>query len=286
MAAQAVILAEKQRILSQTIHPSASLENMHMSTFLINDLADFLQKELSIERFPETEQGGIYYPSKRPVRRLGLALEPFFRLYDWADEAQIDALWLHRPWKIDLSRLPPDIGVIAHHLPFDEALTVGYNRYLASKLGAIGNIQPIGYKKSSDDSGIDLPPRPIGMLIDIPPQEFDILLERVKTIFDGYDRAEAGYGSGGWRPDSYRVAVVGAMTDALIREADEKGAHLYLTGAYRKAGQQAVDDTGIAVIAAGHRRSEEWGMRILADILEEHLSIECVVHEPVMAVKL
>lgn len=257
-----------------------------MSTFFINDLADFLQKELSVEKFPETEQGGIYYPSKRPIRRVGLTLEPFSRLYDWVDETQIDALWLHRPWKIDLSSLPSDLGILSHHLPFDEALTVGYNIYLAKQLRATGSLQPIGYKKSADDSGETLPSRPLGMLIDIDPQEFDLLLDRIKTIFDGYDRAEAGYGSGGWQPNSCRVAVVGAMTDALVREADEKGAHLYLTGAYRKAGQQAVDDTGIAVIAAGHRRSEEWGMKLLASIIEENLPVKCIVHEPIVAVKL
>ncbi len=257
-----------------------------MSNFFINDLADFLQKELSVEKFPETEQGGIYYPSKRLIKRVGLALEPFSRLYDWVDEKQIDALWLHRPWKIDLSSLPSDLGILSHHLPFDETLTMGFNRYLAKQLGAVGTLQPIGYKKSADAAGKTMPPRPIGMLIDILPQEFDLLLDGIKTIFDGYDRAEAGHGSGGWQPDSYRVAVIGAMTDALVREADEKGAHLYLTGAYRKAGQQAVDDTGIAVIAAGHRRSEEWGIRMLADIIEEHLPVECIVHESAIAVKL
>ncbi len=259
---------------------------MHTSTLFLNDLANFLQKELSVDKFPETEQGGIYYPSKRPIKRVGLALEPFPQLYDWVDETQIDALWLHRPWKIDVSTLPPDLGILSHHLPFDEALTIGYNNHLASQLGAKGTLQPIGYKKSADESGKTLPPRPIGMLIDINPQEFDLLLDRVKTIFDGYDRAEAGYGSGGWQPDSYRVAVIGAMTDALVREADEKGAHLYLTGAYRKAGQQAVDDTGMAVIAAGHRRSEEWGIRMLAELTEGHLPVQCIVHESVVAVKL
>ncbi len=259
---------------------------MHTSTLFVNDLADFLQKELSVDKFPKTEQGGIYYPSKRPIKRVGLALEPFPQLCDWVDETQIDALWLHRPWKIDLSSLPPDLGILSHHLPFDEALTMGYNSRLARQLGVTGTLQPIGYKKSADDSGKILPPRPIGMLIDINPQEFDLLLDSIKTIFDGYDRAEAGYGAGGWQPDSYRVAVVGAMTDALVREADEKGAHLYLTGAYRKAGQQAVDDTGMAVIAAGHRRSEEWGIRMLAELIEGHLPVECIVHESVVAAKL
>lgn len=259
---------------------------MSISTFSLNDLANFLQTELSTDRYPETEQGGIYYPSRRSIKRIGLALEPFSRLSEWVHERQIDALWLHRPWKLDLTGLPTDLGILSHHLPFDETLTMGYNPRLARQLGAIGDLLPIGYKQDKSEPGKALPPRPIGMMIDIAPVEFDLLLDRIKTIFDGYDRAEAGFGTGGWQPDSYRIAVVGAMTESLVREAHKKGAHLYLTGAYRKAGQTTVDETGMAVIAAGHRRSEEWGIQTLGGLLQERYDVECHFYEPEVAIKL
>ena len=59
------------------------------------------------------------------------------------------------------------------------------------------------------------------------------------------------------------------MNDALVREAADRGANLYVTGQYRKPGQEAVDETGIAVVAVGHRRSEEWGLRALAHLLRQ-----------------
>lgn len=59
------------------------------------------------------------------------------------------------------------------------------------------------------------------------------------------------------------------MNDALIREAADRGVGLYLMGQYRTLAQAAVDETGVAVTAAGHRRSEEWGLRALADALRE-----------------
>lgn len=252
-----------------------------MSTppFFLNDLADFLKTELTVSRYSSTEQGGIYYPSKRPVKRLGLALEPFPKLYEWVQETQLDALWLHRPWQLDLASLPPDLGILSHHLPFDETLTMGYNLRLARQLGAIGDITPFGHKQEKTESGKPLPPRPIGMLLDVAPHEFDYWLDAIKAQFGGYDRAEAGHGPGGWQPTSYRIALVGAMTDELIREAAHRGAQLYLTGAYRKPGQKAVDETGIAVVAVGHRRSEEWGLHTLADLLQERWPLECVVHK-------
>ena len=228
----------------------------------LTELADFLAAEFRTNHYPESERGGLYRPSNRPVQRLGLALEPFPELTAWVETARLDALWLHRPWQLDPTKLPSDVGVLSHHLPFDEALTIGLNPYLAPLLDAVGLPEPLGFKRDSDS---DLLPRAIGMLIDVPGCEFDAQLLTVNTSFGGYDRAEPGR-----QPRISRVAVVGAMNDALVREAANRGANLYLTGQYRKPAQDAVDETGMAVIAIGHRRTELWGLRALANILHEH----------------
>ncbi|GAB3035283.1 Nif3-like dinuclear metal center hexameric protein [Spirosoma pulveris] len=257
---------------------------MDSATPTIDDLANLLKNELSVHHYPTDEQGGVYRPSTQPVQRIGLALEPFPGLAKWVTEMDLDALWLHRPWQLDLTHLPPDVGVLSHHLPFDETLTIGYNTRLASQLEALNPPKPLGYK-ADPTTKESTSKRPIGMLVDVPEQEFDHWLSVVKDRFGGYDRAEAGHGSTGWHPDSSRIAVVGAMTDALVREAAERGAHLYLTGAYRKPGQQAVDETGIAVIAVGHRRCEEWGLDALATLLHEQGSVDCVVHHQPLIIR-
>ncbi|UFH54085.1 Nif3-like dinuclear metal center hexameric protein [Spirosoma sp. KNUC1025] len=244
----------------------------------LTELNDFLRTELSADRYPNDEQGGVYSPSERPIRRIGLALEPFSGLADWVDAQQLDALWLHRPWQLNLDDLPSDVGVLSHHLPFDETLTIGYNKQLAREPGAASPGKPLGFKRATNEAGELLPERPIGMFIDVPPQEFDGLLETMKKLFGGYDRAEAGPGLGGWRPTSNRIAVVGAMNDTLIREAADQGADLFLTGAYRKPAQQAVDATGIAVVAVGHQRVEEWGLQALAELLQKRWNIDCLIY--------
>ena len=237
--------------------------------YSLSEIADFLKTELSIDRYNSSEQGGIYRPSKRPVKRLGLTLDPWPTLPEWVADNQLDALWMHRPWKLDLATLPDDIGILYHHLPFDETLTIGDNSILASILGTLGKPEQLGFKQTPDDDGNSFPARPIGMLFDVVGLEFDALLREINNLFGGYDRAEAGR----CQTNDHiidRIAVVGAMNDTLIREAHERQASLYLTGQYRKPAQPAVDDTGIAVIAVGHQRSEEWGLRALADVLHTH----------------
>ena len=73
-----------------------------------------------------------------------------------------------------------------------------------------------------------------------------------------------------------KVAVVGAMTADLMREASERGAEVYITGQMRQPGREAILDTGLGVIIVGHRRSEEWALRVLAHILRERFFGLCV----------
>lgn len=238
---------------------------METQSVFVSDIAHFLATAFTSSRYPAEEHGGLFRESECPVRRLGLALEPFAGLPQWVIHNQLDALWLHRPWQLDLALLPPDLGVLYNHLPFDETLTIGFNERMAAQLANQSTLEPLGYKQATDNQGNLLPKRAIGMLMNTQTAyEFDAYLQRVKTMFNGYDRAEAG------RQELVsRVAVVGAMTDTLVREAVERGANLYVTGQYRKPAQDAVDETGLAVIAVGHRRTEEWGLRALADLLRE-----------------
>lgn len=225
------------------------------------DLNTYLQTLLLVDRFPLNEQGGIYRASDRPIQRIGLALEPSPQLPGWVRSERLDALWLHRPWRVDLDQLPTDVGIVHQHLPFDEHLTMGLNPQLADLMGLI-NVEEFGYKRTTDELGNPMTPRPIGMIGDALLRPFSDWVSFVEHAFTGFDRAEWGYD-----PQPTRVVVAGAMNAELIREAAERGASLYLTGEYRPGVQPAVDDTGMAVIAIGHRRTEEWGLRTLRRLL-------------------
>ncbi len=220
------------------------------------EIAAYLAGFFQTERYPTDERGGVWHPTARPIHRLGLALEPDAGLLEWVFREKPDALWLHRPWNLELSTLPPEVGVLTQHLPFDETLTLGYNRRLADTLG-LANLEEIGCKQFPG-----LPRRAIGMLGDTPATDW---LEKLNREFGRKGDFDLLVGV----LSLTRIAVVGAMTDALVREAAERGATVYVTGQVRQPARRAVEETGLSVIEIGHRPSEEWGLRALAELLRE-----------------
>ncbi len=221
----------------------------------LNDIAQFLDYFFAVHSYGE-EPHGVYLPSTRPITRFGLALEPWAGLTQWANAEQLDALFLHRPWQLESGQLAADIGVLAYHLAFDENLTLGFNARLATVLG-MSTLEVLGEKQG----------RSLGMIGNIPTQDFASFCCCVDAVFGGYDEAIADD-----NPGVSRIAVVGAMNDALVREAVSRGTDVYITGQLRKPAQAAVAETGIGIVAVGHRRSEEWGLRALAGVLRDRWS--------------
>lgn len=218
----------------------------------LGDLETFLSDFLLAEQFT-ADQNGVYRPSAASVRRLGLALEPWPGISTWVRDQNLDALFLHRPWK--LGALPEGIGVLAYHYAFDERLTTGYNPLLAAALG-FTEVAVLGHKEG----------RPLGMIGDVSPTPFAAFSSQVETEFGGLENAYGMHG-GKHRGAVTRACVVGALRPALVYEAAERGAQVYLTGEYRKSAAQAIADTGLSVLELGHQRSEVWGLARLAEVL-------------------
>lgn len=223
------------------------------NSIFIEEIVEFLNYFFVVERFTASERGGVYLPSLRPVRRLGLALEPGLQLQKWANSQNLDALFLHRPWKLETEQIPPEIGVISYHLPFDECLTMGFNPRLAQVLN-MSNLEVLGEKQN----------RAIGMLGEIPTQSFTRLCSCVTQVFGGQEQVHPPIDN-----DVTRIAVVGAMTDALVHQAATRDIDVYITGQLRQPALAAMRESKMGAIAIGHRRSEVWGLRTLAGVLRE-----------------
>ena len=227
-----------------------------MST--LSDLNHFLSLYFSAERFND-DQNGIYRASDKPdnpVKRIGLLLEPFPNIADWTKKRRLDALFIHRPWKLERMKPPAEeVGILAYHYAFDELLTTGYNPRLADVLLMEG-LEVLGHKEG----------RPLGMIGDVPRTDLQTFRAQVEEVFGGL---EGAYFKSELEEDVTRVCVVGAMRDKLVREARERGANVYVTGQYRDHAQEAVDDTGMNILEIGHERCERWGLRALAGVLRE-----------------
>ncbi|BAY22912.1 hypothetical protein NIES2100_26760 [Calothrix sp. NIES-2100] len=226
------------------------------NSIYIEEIVEFLNSFFNVEKFPEDERGGIYLPTSNPVERLGLALEPETQLQEWVIDKRLDALFLHRPWKLEVEKLPPGLGIISYHLPFDECLTVGFNLRLAQVL-RMSDLEVLGEKEN----------RAIGMIGEIPTKSFAQLCNCVMQIFGRQEQVLPAVNH-----DIKCIAVVGAMTDSLVREAAARGADVYITGQIRQPAQKAIQETKIGAIAVGHRCSEVWGLRSLSGILQERWS--------------
>jgi putative NIF3 family GTP cyclohydrolase 1 type 2 len=222
----------------------------------LNEVAKFLDYFFEVAHYDLQERGGVYLPTVRVIQRLGLVLEPWDGLYEWVDELGLDALFLHRPWKLENEKLLPEVGVISYHLPFDEQLTLGFNPLLAKVL-SMSNLEVLGKKQN----------RAIGMIGNIPNHSLISLCKCISEIFAGYEQIQTAT-----QIEVKRIAVVGAMTDLLVREAAQRGADIYITGQLRQPAIQAMVDTQIGVITIGHFQSEVWGLRSLAGILRQRWS--------------
>jgi putative NIF3 family GTP cyclohydrolase 1 type 2 len=215
-------------------------------------VAAFLHDALGAAAFPPEERGGVFRPGDgRVIWRLGVALEAWPGLAGWAAAEQVDAVFLHRPWRLAPSALAAGVAVLWSHLPFDERLTTGLNPRLADVLG-MRAVEPLGVKAG----------RPLGMIGDVAPAEVGAWVARVRDAFGGHEAVLVPVEGA----QVARVAVVGAMTDALVREAAARGAGLYVTGQLRHPGRAAAAASGTAVLAVGHARSEWWGVRALAEL--------------------
>jgi putative NIF3 family GTP cyclohydrolase 1 type 2 len=225
-------------------------------------LAQFLDIFFKVESYNQDERGGIYLPTSRPINRLGLALDSQDNLYQSIKTLSLDALFLHRPWKLDIEKLPPDFGIISYHLPFDQLLTLGFNPHLADILN-MSNLEILGEKQN----------RAIGMIGNTPNQTFTDLCNCINQIFGGYEQTQAAT-----QIEVNKIAVVGAMTDLLVRDAASRGANVYITGQFRQPATRAIIDTQIGLISIGHERSETWGLRVLTNILQQQWSnLEIVI---------
>lgn len=225
-------------------------------------LAALIGETVDADTFPN-EPPAVFIASDRPIQRLGLALEPGPGLAGWVDADRLDAVFLHRPWGVEDAGLPAEVGVLASHAPFDHRLTIGANPDLARDL-RMRDPHPFGEKDG----------RPMGMTGDVDPADPAILIDRITHLFGGVDEVLPG------RTESIRrVALAGAMTDAMVREAAARGAELYVTGQVRQPGLRGAAETGMGIVAVGHARSEVYGLRLLASTIEARFAgqIACVL---------
>ena len=215
------------------------------------DLAATLAAPLGAPRYErEGDPAGVWIASDRPVRRLGLRLDAGRAPYAWLPD-DLDALLVHRPFGLWPARLPAGLGVIAVHRALDDRFATGLNPALAADLGLVLDAEPM-LRGGTE----------VGMVGEVD-GDAAAVEARLDTAFGGHE-AVLGEPPGG---PVGRIAVVGAMTEALVLDAAARGATVYVTGEIRSPAAEAVRRTGMRVVAVGQGRSERWGLRYVGRLL-------------------
>jgi putative NIF3 family GTP cyclohydrolase 1 type 2 len=191
-----------------------------------------------------------------PVRHLGLALDPWPGLRAWVAAESLDAVLLHRHWRLGLDGWLPAVGVLANHDPFDRRLGFGHPPELLAAL------QVTADATLGERDGF-----PLGVVGTGPARTPAALRGALAALFGAVEAELAPAAAGDAAPDLARLAVARAMTPALVRHAAALGARAYVTGQLRQPARDAARDAGLHVFAVGHHRAERWALGLLADAL-------------------
>lgn len=152
------------------------------------------------------------------------------------------------------------ISLFGFHLPLDAHPTLGNNATVYKKLGLKGTVMQFSDRPNFDDKP-NLPDRfmeanigfgGVGVITD----------ELLRKVFPhGYQ--SFGFESG----KEYKVAICTGSGTSELEEARERGYNMFITGEIRESTPIYSAETGMAVIAAGHHRSEIFGVQNIVDWL-------------------
>lgn len=247
-------------------------------------IADFVASILPIHHGDvpfcyHTPRHSSYDKNTSPVSHLVLSITPtlgvYTKLQSLAQNNRNKPLcFLHRPFGLDRRSVPRGALVLASHKRFDEQLTVGHNLPLATSLGLDlkDHIVVCGYKEDPD--------RLMGLVA---------LLQKSKTldqvgndIASQFGPCEIHASEEGSRSTYRAIAIMNAFNaetvGRVINAVKDKGwiaptedmrSVVYLTGEARESGLKAAQYVNMTTVCAGHRASEEWGIRWLSQKLRD-----------------
>jgi len=146
------------------------------------------------------------------------------------------------------------ISLFGYHLPLDANLAVGNNAQIYDGMGLEPNIamsRMFGYEPSRFMDNIGY----IGSGI--------VTDEILKVVFPhGFQSFNFVSGK------EYKVAICSGSGTSGLQEAHELGCNMFVTGEIRESTPIFAAEHNMAVIAAGHHRSEIFGVKAIADYLK------------------
>jgi len=159
------------------------------------------------------------------------------------------------------------ISLFGYHLPLDAHPYLGNNATVYDKLGLEGDVMWCSDELSDGHRFGGEPTMPDRFM------EANIGFGGVGVITDEllHNVFPRGYQSFGFESGKeYKVAICTGSGTSELEEARSRGYNMFITGEIRESTPIYSKETGMAVIAAGHHRSETFGVENLANWLIEN----------------
>lgn len=208
------------------------------------------------------------------IKKIFISLDPTLKAVRKAVERNAQLLLTHHtlifkpisslnrevyPGNVIFEALENGLSIVAAHTSLD-VVQNGINDILADIFG----LQDAEALEKISDLEVD--GAGLGRIGDLPdPMRLSKITERVKAIFGAERIGVVG------RKDRRirRVAVVGGAGGRMVSVASKKGADLLVTGDVRHHEALEAETLGLALIDAGHFRTEKSALRLFAERLKD-----------------
>ncbi len=236
-----------------------------------NELRDYLNEWLEIERFRDYCPNGLQVEGREEVRKVICGVTASQALLDAAVAANADAVLVHHGyfWKGDDARiagirkrrlatlLGHDINLFAYHLPLDAHPLIGNNVQLAAMLG-----WTVGGRFGDQNMGFIGTHSLAGTAAD--------LLTDIETKL-----GRSGLMVGDPTRKVTQVAWCTGGAQGYFEAAINAGADIYLSGEISEQTTHLAHEYGVPYIAAGHHATERYGVQALGKHLADRFGIDC-----------
>jgi dinuclear metal center YbgI/SA1388 family protein len=241
------------------------------------ELAEFLNRTLEIDNFKDISNNGLQVENDGTLRRVLCGVDANLKLLDAAIEKRADCIVCHHGiswgdslkqitglnYRIISKAIKHNIAIYACHLPLDAHPQYGNNAQLCQILELI-----------EPDSAFDYHGQNIGFTAELAaPVAFKEFHRQVQhKISDQAVAAHLG------KDLIHKVGVVSGGAADMVDQAHQLGVDLFLTGEASLQGYNLAEQLGCNVIFAGHYATEIFGVRALANMIDQELKIdaECI----------
>ncbi|MBF0624734.1 MAG: Nif3-like dinuclear metal center hexameric protein [Magnetococcales bacterium] len=239
----------------------------------LGDVESFLNETLHPESFRDYAPNGVQVQGREEINRVVTGVSACVELFQKAVDLGAELVLVHHglfwdkePRVVEGSLkqrlkilLQQDMTLMAYHLPLDAHPEWGNNACILRKL-ALEPLEPFGLYNGTALSWVGRcsPPRTVAEMFH---GVTDLFGGSPLLLNFGPERIE-------------RVAVCSGAAPELVRQARAAGADLFLTGEATESVYHYCQEEGLHFIAAGHHRTETFGVQALGKLLTRRFGLD------------